>query len=83
MYGNFVFLRPLGLRLLYFAELFQRVHGLALDILGAGSVEREGAASQWVYRYLDGFKHSIAGGTTEIRRNIVGERVLGLPRGTK
>jgi alkylation response protein AidB-like acyl-CoA dehydrogenase len=68
---------------LYFAELFQRVHALALDILGAGSIERAGAATGWIYRYLDGFKHSIAGGTTEIRRNIIGERVLGLPRGTR
>jgi len=68
---------------LYFAELFQRVHALALDILGAGSIERAGAATGWIYRYLDGFKHSIAGGTTEIRRNIVGERVLGLPRGAR
>lgn len=65
---------------LYFAELFQRVHAAALDVLGAGSIEREGAAADWVFRYLDGFKHSIAGGTTEIRRNIIGERVLGLPR---
>lgn len=68
---------------LYFAELFQRVHAAALDILGAGSIEREGLASGWIYRYLDGFKHSIAGGTTEIRRNIIGERVLGLPKGAR
>jgi len=68
---------------LYFAELFQKVHALALDMLGAGSIERAGESAAWLYRYLDGFKHSIAGGTTEIRRNIIGERVLGLPRGAK
>ncbi len=68
---------------LYFAELHQKVHALAMDILGAGSIEREGEAARWIYRYLDGFKHSIAGGTSEIRRNIIGERVLGLPRGAR
>ena len=65
---------------LYFAELFQRVHAVAFDVLGGHSIERDGRAAAWIYRYLDGFKHSIAGGTTEIRRNIIGERVLGLPR---
>lgn len=66
---------------LYFAELFQRVHDAALDVLGPLAVERQGQAAPWVYRYLDGFKHTIAGGTSEIRRNVIGERVLGLPRG--
>ena len=66
---------------LYFGELFQRTHAAAMDILGAGSIERGERARRWVFRYLDGFKHTIAGGTSEIRRNIIGERVLGLPRG--
>ncbi len=66
---------------LYFGELFQRVHALAMDVLGNRSLEREGETAAWTFRYLDGFKHTIAGGTSEIRRNIIGERVLGLPRG--
>lgn len=66
---------------LYFGELFQRTHAAAMDVLGAGSIERAGRACDWVHRYLDGFKHTIAGGTSEIRRNIIGERVLGLPKG--
>lgn len=66
---------------LYFGELFQRVHRVAMDMLGGESLERQDKAQAWVFRYLDGFKHSIAGGTSEIRRNIIGERVLGLPRG--
>ena len=66
---------------LYFGELFQRTHAAAMDVLGAGSIERAGRARDWVFRYLEGFKHTIAGGTSEIRRNIIGERVLGLPKG--
>jgi alkylation response protein AidB-like acyl-CoA dehydrogenase len=66
---------------LYFGELFQRVHAAAMDILGDASLERAGDVVAWTFRYLDGFKHTIAGGTSEIRRNIIGERVLGLPRG--
>jgi alkylation response protein AidB-like acyl-CoA dehydrogenase len=35
----------------------------------------------WAFEYLDAFSETIAGGTAEIQRNIIGERVLGLPKG--
>ena len=35
----------------------------------------------WPYRFLRSRANSIEGGTTEILKNIVAERVLGLPRG--
>ena len=35
----------------------------------------------WTYRFLRARANSIEGGTTEILKNIVAERVLGLPRG--
>ncbi|MBH0781115.1 acyl-CoA dehydrogenase family protein [Nocardia bovistercoris] len=41
----------------------------------------ENSAAGWFERYLRSFAGTIAGGTSEIQRNIVAERVLGLPRG--
>ena len=41
---------------------------------------RELAEDPWTYRFLRARANSIEGGTTEILKNIVAERVLGLPR---
>ncbi len=67
---------------LFHGELHQRVYQLALEVLGPDAlrltpVDGEGV---WTGPYLQSFAYTIGGGTTDIQRNIVGERVLGLPR---
>jgi len=65
---------------LYFGELLQRVRITALDLLGGEALELEGAAAAWTRGFLADRMYVIAGGSAEIRRNIIAERLLGLPR---
>lgn len=67
---------------LYFGELARRVHEAAFDLIGAAALERTGH-HHYPLHYLEAFKWAIGGGTSEIRRNAIGERVLGLPKGLK
>jgi len=67
---------------LYFAELSQRVGAAAIELYGIAAPETIGDHG-WAHDYLDSFSETIAGGTAEIQRNIIGERVLGLPRGPR
>ena len=56
---------------------------LALTIQGVGGVAWEPEAEsgeRWSRAALGSFSSSIAGGTNEIQKNIIGDRVLGLPR---
>jgi len=61
----------------HWAEVNQGLTELAMDVFGPGSVL---ADNPWQYRFLRARANSIEGGTTEILKNIVAERVLGLPR---
>jgi alkylation response protein AidB-like acyl-CoA dehydrogenase len=65
---------------LFTTEVMQRVYRARLDLLGARGLElpREPHSAQ--HAYLSSFMHTIGGGTSEIRRNIIAERALGLPR---
>jgi alkylation response protein AidB-like acyl-CoA dehydrogenase len=67
---------------LYYAELCKEVAALAMDIVGADGLRNSSRwePGGWVGNYFYSFSQSIGGGTSEIQRNIIGERVLGLPR---
>jgi alkylation response protein AidB-like acyl-CoA dehydrogenase len=76
--------RPIGAESsankLFWSQLDIRLHETALRLLGEDATLTSGDDAGW----LDGFLFSLAGpiyaGTNEIQRNVVAERVLGLPR---
>jgi alkylation response protein AidB-like acyl-CoA dehydrogenase len=59
------------------ADVNQALTELAMDLRGERAVLHD---ETWTYRFLRARANSIEGGTTEILKNIVAERVLGLPR---
>jgi len=61
------------------ASLAAMYRNLSLSIIGPGAVAGEDDG-RWSLEALTTFASGIAGGTNEIQRNIIGERVLGLPR---
>ncbi len=73
------------------SELEQRMCLLALDAVGPRALDisedpgwfggTTSATPPWSNQYLRTFGNTIAGGTSEIQRNIIAQRVLGLPRG--
>ena len=68
---------------LFQSEHNQRVQRMAMLLLGDRATSREDGdrdAAAVVHGYLHAFSDTIAGGTSEIQRNILGERVLRLPR---
>ncbi len=63
---------------LTWSEMSQRLAQYALDLLGPeGTLSNTPWSRQWLWSKAA----SIAGGTSEIQRTIIGERILGLPRG--
>jgi alkylation response protein AidB-like acyl-CoA dehydrogenase len=64
----------------FWSELDVALHETALDLLGP---ESELADSPWMDGYLFSLSGPIYAGTNEIQRNIVAERILGLPREPK
>jgi alkylation response protein AidB-like acyl-CoA dehydrogenase len=59
------------------ATVNQGLTELAIDVLGPEAMRPD---SEWAYRFLRSRANSIEGGTTEVMKNIIAERVLGLPR---
>ncbi len=77
---------------LYASEARQRIALVAAEIQGADALEVGAVAMDghlaidepqgtWLEQYLQSFANTISAGTSEIQRNIIAERVLGLPRG--
>jgi 3-oxochol-4-en-24-oyl-CoA dehydrogenase len=69
-----------SVRKLLAAEHDQRTQEAGLALLGPEGATTAGAAAQWTYGFLANRCLTIAGGTSEIQRNVIGERLLGLPR---
>jgi alkylation response protein AidB-like acyl-CoA dehydrogenase len=65
-----------GLKMIAFASELLSAHG-ALTLGSFGAIEQ----GKWARAALGARGMSLAGGTSEVQRNIVGERVLGLPKG--
>jgi alkylation response protein AidB-like acyl-CoA dehydrogenase len=61
----------------HWSEINQSLTELAMDVAGPRAMLAE---DERTYRFLRARANSIEGGTTEILKNIVAERVLGLPR---
>jgi len=68
---------------LFHSETVQALQTLSLDLEGLNAVAH-GSDDRWAattqYGFLRARSQTIAGGTSEIQRNILGEKVLGLPR---
>jgi alkylation response protein AidB-like acyl-CoA dehydrogenase len=75
-----------SLNKIFWSELDLRMHETALRILGErAELLPEAPAAHGVGDWLDGFLFALSGpiyaGTNEIQRNLIAERILGLPKG--
>jgi alkylation response protein AidB-like acyl-CoA dehydrogenase len=61
-------------------EVTEAAGPLALDLDQSPAVFIGAEQIPWPLRYLRSFSGTIAGGTSEVQRNIIAERVIGLPR---
>jgi 3-oxochol-4-en-24-oyl-CoA dehydrogenase len=69
-----------SVRKLLGAEHDQRVADLGLSLLGPVAAYADGDSAYWARSFLHTRCLTIAGGTSEVQRNVIGERLLGLPR---
>ncbi|MFE2641772.1 acyl-CoA dehydrogenase family protein [Streptomyces nigra] len=63
---------------LAYSHARQRLYDTAADVLGAQALDLD---RPWVLDRLSSLSYTIAAGTSQIQRNIVAERILGLPKG--
>jgi alkylation response protein AidB-like acyl-CoA dehydrogenase len=67
-----------GILKLFGSEAVQRATSFALEVVG----ENPAAAPAAFSEYLESLAATIYGGTSEVQRNIIAERILGLPKGS-
>lgn len=76
---------PLGSAVkLGYSELGQEIATLGMELLGRralGAQDDTSEAAQVVHDYLWSFQNTIAAGTSQIQRNLIAERILGMPKG--
>ncbi|MFD9427650.1 MULTISPECIES: acyl-CoA dehydrogenase [unclassified Streptomyces] len=63
---------------LRYSQARQELYAAAAEVLGADSLDLD---REWVLDRLSSLSYTIAAGTSQIQRNIVAERMLGLPKG--
>ncbi|MFF8263396.1 acyl-CoA dehydrogenase family protein [Streptomyces virginiae] len=63
---------------LAYSHARQELYDTAAEVLGAASLSLE---EEWTVDRLSSLSYTIAAGTSQIQRNIVAERILGLPKG--
>lgn len=63
---------------LAYSHARQELYDAAAEVLGAGALSLE---EEWTPERLSSLSYTIAAGTSQIQRNIVAERILGLPKG--
>jgi alkylation response protein AidB-like acyl-CoA dehydrogenase len=68
----------------FWSELDVALHETALDLLGpAGELAGgSGPDGEWLEGYVFSLAGPVYAGTNEIQRNVIAERILGLPRST-
>jgi alkylation response protein AidB-like acyl-CoA dehydrogenase len=76
---------PLGSAVkLGYSELAQEIARLGMQLLGRRALGTDGPGTleaDLVHEYLWSFQHTIAAGTSQIQRNVIAERILGMPKG--
>ncbi|MFJ3976152.1 acyl-CoA dehydrogenase [Streptomyces sp. NPDC090021] len=63
---------------LAYSHARQELYDVAAEVLGAASLSLD---EEWALDRLSSLSYTIAAGTSQIQRNIVAERILGLPKG--
>jgi alkylation response protein AidB-like acyl-CoA dehydrogenase len=69
-----------SVRKLIGVEHEQRVQEVGLSLMGPRAAVDEGPAAEWIGGFMGNRALSIAGGTSDVQRNIIAERLLGLPK---